>query len=101
MIKLRAKTWRCNECEEIRTKTTVSTLGGRLFGPEGVAVDGEGNVFVADSRGRTGHGHPHTHTHRVQQISRDGVVSTLAGCIGAHGACKDGAGADARTSPAE
>jgi sugar lactone lactonase YvrE len=37
-------------------------------GPQGVAVDGAGTVYVAD-----------TGNHRIRQVAPDGVVSTLAG----------------------
>ena len=98
MAKLRAKTWRCTTCngQEIAlSKTTVSTLAGsgkggclidlpgiqdettyldgaagsaQFYYPDGVAVDGEGNVLVAD-----------TYNHCVRRISPEGAVSTLAG----------------------
>jgi sugar lactone lactonase YvrE len=61
---------------------TVSTLAGsgragfadgvgaaaQLNHPEGVAVDGEGNIIIADYS-----------NHRVRKITPDGTVSTLAG----------------------
>mgnify|MGYP003886023985 FL=1 len=40
----------------------------KFYHPEGVAVDAEGNVYVADSG-----------NHRIRKISKEGVVSTLAG----------------------
>jgi sugar lactone lactonase YvrE len=52
--------------------------------PGAVAVDGEGNLFVAD-----------TVLHTVQKISTAGVVTTLAGTAGLRGSI-DGTGADAR-----
>ncbi|CAK0830274.1 unnamed protein product [Prorocentrum cordatum] len=62
--------------------TTVSTLAGSdasgyadgqgaaasFYRPTGVAVDGAGNVFVADC-----------YNHRIRKISAGGAVSTLAG----------------------
>jgi sugar lactone lactonase YvrE len=76
---------------------TVSTLAGsgtagfadgagaaaQFNGPEGVAVDGEGNIIITD-----------THNHRVRKLTRDGTVSTLAGSGSAGFA--DGAGAAAQ-----
>lgn len=40
----------------------------KLHAPNGVAVDAEGNVFIAD-----------TENHRVRLVSNDGVIITLAG----------------------
>lgn len=55
----------------------------RFNNPQGVAVDGAGNVYVAD-----------TYNHTIRKITADGVVSTLAGLAGHNGAI-DGAGSAA------
>ncbi|HXB73239.1 MAG TPA: hypothetical protein VNY05_33690, partial [Candidatus Acidoferrales bacterium] len=44
----------------------------RLSGPRGVAVDDNGNIFIAD-----------TGNHRIRQITPDGVIHTIAGQNGA------------------
>ncbi|MBX3277167.1 MAG: hypothetical protein KF868_04085 [Acidobacteria bacterium] len=54
----------------------------RFNGPIGVAVDGDGNIFVAD-----------TYNDRIRIIARDGAVRTLAG--GAQPGYRDGAGREA------
>src|SRR5207245_589583 len=51
--------------------------------PRGVAVDEKGNVFVTDSG-----------NHSVRKISKDGIVSTLAGQKGDPG-YRDGEGTNA------
>jgi streptogramin lyase len=56
----------------------------RFFWPSGVAVDGSGNVYVADSSNST-----------VRKITPAGVVTTLAGTAGASGSA-DGTGSAAR-----
>ena len=56
----------------------------RFNGPSGVAVDGSGNVFVAD-----------TNNHTIRGISASGTVQTLAGTAGSIGSV-DGLGAAAR-----
>ncbi len=58
----------------------------RFFYPEGVAVDRERNVFVADSG-----------NHTIRKVTPGGVVSTLAGLAGSFGNA-DGAGTAARFS---
>ena len=78
---------------------TVSTLAGaamtpgatngtgsaaRFTSPFGVAVDGAGNVYVAD-----------TGNNLIRKITAGGVVSTLAGSVGVAGAT-DGVGTGAR-----
>ena len=76
---------------------TVTTFAGGLQGsadgtgadarftdPIGVAVDGDGNVYVADNN-----------NHTIRKITPAGVVTTLAGTAGSSGSA-DGTGADAR-----
>jgi sugar lactone lactonase YvrE len=77
--------WGNNRVRKITPDGIVSTLAGNgdeafadgsggstgqaaFNGPNGVAVDAQGNVFVADSG-----------NHRIRRIARDGVVSTVAG----------------------
>ncbi|MGD0499911.1 MAG: putative Ig domain-containing protein [Bryobacteraceae bacterium] len=52
--------------------------GARLSNPEGVAVDGAGNVYLAD-----------TDNHRVRKVSAAGIIATLAG-TGSSGYSGDG-----------
>lgn len=56
----------------------------RFFGPEGVAVDGSGNVYVADSANQT-----------IRKITPAGDVTTLAGSPELAGS-DDGSGSAAR-----
>jgi sugar lactone lactonase YvrE len=56
----------------------------RFFDPLGVAVDGAGNVYVADF-----------HNDTLRKVTPGGVVSTLAGLAGSYGS-NDGKGAVAR-----
>jgi sugar lactone lactonase YvrE len=56
----------------------------RFCGPNGVAVDGAGHLFVADR-----------FNHTIRKITPGGVVSTLAGCAGVSGDA-DGTGTAAR-----
>jgi sugar lactone lactonase YvrE len=56
----------------------------RFYGPDGVAVDSAGNVYVADSYNDT-----------IRKISNGGVVTTVAGLAGSSGSA-DGTGSAAR-----
>jgi serine/threonine protein kinase/sugar lactone lactonase YvrE len=56
----------------------------RFWSPFGIAVDGSGNVYVADTGNNT-----------IREIAPNGVVSTLAGFAG-HPGDKDGVGSNAR-----
>lgn len=56
----------------------------RLMNPTGVAVDGAGNIYLADGG-----------DHTVRKVSTSGVVTTLAGGSGQAGSV-DGVGTDAR-----
>jgi sugar lactone lactonase YvrE len=53
--------------------------GARFYQPRGVAVDGSGNVFVADSE-----------NHRIRRIDPTGVVTTVGGDAAA--GCAEGTG---------
>ena len=82
---------------KISTEKVVSTIAGgstsgfadgagtsaRFYYPTDVAVDAEGNVYVADQL-----------SHRIRKITPDGVVSTIAG--GSTSGFADGAGTSAR-----
>jgi NHL repeat len=71
---------------------TAGSVGGadgtgadaRFDSPSGVAVDGTGNVYVAD-----------LNNHAIRKVTAAGVVTTLAGSAGRAGSA-DGTGADAR-----
>jgi hypothetical protein len=56
----------------------------RFYGPRGVAVDGAGTVYVADSS-----------NHTIRRVTAAGLVTTLAGLAGAPGS-GDGTGSAAR-----
>ncbi|MBI4886328.1 MAG: hypothetical protein HY824_04495 [Acidobacteria bacterium] len=56
----------------------------RFYSPSGVTVDGNGNVYVVD-----------LNNHVIRKITRDGVVTTLAGRAGFKGSA-DGTGNAAR-----
>jgi len=58
----------------------------RFFSPNSVAVDGSGNLYVADTNNNT-----------IRMISPAGVVTTLAGAAGSYGSA-DGTGTAARFS---
>jgi sugar lactone lactonase YvrE len=61
------------------------TGNAALFcGPEGVAVDSAGNVYVADTWNRS-----------IRKVTPDGMVTTLAGLAGSYGST-DGTGSAAR-----
>ncbi len=59
-------------------------LSSRFFNPHGIAVDGVGNVYVADR-----------YNHTIRKITVDGMVTTLAGKAGFSGG-QDGQGEVAR-----
>ncbi len=66
------------------TLTVAAAVPAGFNLPGGVAVDGAGNVYVAD-----------TLNHTIRKITSAGVVSTLAGLKGSQGSA-DGAGGAAR-----
>ncbi len=73
-----------NRIREVNTNGIISTLAGtnaigfsgdggpainaELYAPQGVAVDGWGNVFIAD-----------THNNRIREINTNGIITTVAG----------------------
>ena len=86
---------------KITSAGTVSTFAGselqiggvdgtgaaaRFFGPAGLAIDTDGNIYVADS-----------FNHAIRKITSAGVVTTLAGLAGSPGSA-DGIGSAARFS---
>ena len=64
--------------------TTGTGSAARFSNPRGVAVDGSGNIFVAD-----------TNNHIIRKITSAGIVSTFAGTAGSSGST-DGTGSAAR-----
>ncbi len=64
--------------------TNGTGSAARFYGPSGVAMDAEGNLFVAD-----------TYNNTIRKVSSAGAVSTLAGSAGNYGSW-DGTGANAR-----
>ena len=58
----------------------------QFYYPQGIAVDGAGNVYVADSGNNT-----------IRKVTPDGVVTTLAGLAGSYGST-DGTGTAAEFS---
>jgi streptogramin lyase len=88
--------WRAHRIYKL-TSEGVTVVAGRGIGyrdgpadmasfydPTGVALDGEGNVYVAD-----------TLNHAIRKVGLDGMVTTVAGLGGMRGG-RDGAAADAR-----
>ena len=88
-----------NVIRKIAPNGIVSTLAGaagshgsadgtggtaRFWAPFGIAVDGSGNVYVADTGNNT-----------IREITGNGIVSTLAG-LADHPGDKDGIGSNAR-----
>ena len=93
-----ADTWNCT-IRKVTPTGVVTTLAGlagllgsadgtgtnaRFNGPSGVAVDGAGNVYVADTLNCT-----------IRKVTPAGVVTTLAGLAGSYGSA-DGTGSVAR-----
>ena len=91
-----------NTIRKIAPNGMVSTLAGlpgylgsadgrgdsaRFWNPQGVAVDGAGNIYVADTDNRT-----------IRKITPAGAVSTLAGQAGSPADSADGTGSRARFS---
>lgn len=84
-----------NRIRKITQQGVVSTLAGsgpgyadgvgtntKFYNPYGIAVDSNGNIYVAD-----------TANNRIRKITSDGTVSTLAGSSSGYA---DGTGADAK-----
>ena len=74
---------------QVSGATDGAALQARFSDPAGIAVDGAGNVFIADNQ-----------NHTIRKIALDGTVTTLAGQPGNPGSA-DGTGAAAQfDSPA-
>ena len=58
----------------------------RVYFPTGVAVDGAGNIFIAQS----------SQSSKIRKVSRDGIISTVVG-TGAQGSSGDGGAANIAT----
>jgi ELWxxDGT repeat protein len=69
-----------------QTGSNDGSSNTRFNSPEGISIDGAGNIFVAD-----------TGNHVIRMITKDGVVSTFAGGAGLVGSA-DGSGTAARFS---
>ena len=54
----------------------------KFFNPQGIAIDATGNLYVAD-----------TYNNRIRKITKEGVVSTIAGSVKGY---EDGAGTAAK-----
>lgn len=67
----------------LRGSTDGTGSGARFCWPRGVTVDGEGNVYVADTNNFT-----------IRKITPGGIVTTLAGQAGSYGST-DGTGSEA------
>ncbi|HVR36292.1 MAG TPA: SMP-30/gluconolactonase/LRE family protein [Methylomirabilota bacterium] len=67
-------------------RASVDGLGSdaRFRGPSGIALDPEGNLYIADLS-----------DHTIRKLASDGMVSTVAGLSG-EGGTKDGVGSEAR-----
>jgi sugar lactone lactonase YvrE len=63
--------------------TDASGSSARFYQPQGVAVDGAGNIYVGD-----------TGNHTIRKITSSGAVTTLAGSAGNYGSA-DGTGSSA------
>lgn len=64
--------------------TDGTGAAARFNSPNGIAADGEGNLYVADNQ-----------SHVIRKITPAGIVTTLAGTAGTSGS-SDGTGASAR-----
>ncbi|HWA28341.1 MAG TPA: immunoglobulin domain-containing protein, partial [Lacunisphaera sp.] len=87
---------------KIASDGTVTTLAGmaslgssastdgtgaaaRIYGPNGLAIDGSNQIFVAE-----------VFAHKIRKVSPAGVVTTVAGAVGAGAGATDGMGEAAR-----